>query len=140
MSHTSGLATFLKKTSGPATDLAMPSGLASAMRLGTSSPMTMLTYDTMSVMMMGEMTGAMAVSQPKPNDDIHRANGSDSVVDATADEKKPTRVMATWMVARKEPESLARSEAVLARLSPSSASWSRRGLLALTSAISDIEK
>ena len=43
VSHTSGLATFLKKMSGPATDLAMASGLASAMRLGTSSPMTMLT-------------------------------------------------------------------------------------------------
>ena len=92
------------------------------------------------MMMMGAAAGAIAVSHPKLNDDIHAANGSDRVVEATADEKKPTRVMATWMVARKEPESLARSEAVFARLSPSSASWSSRGLLAFTRAISDIEK
>ena len=43
VSHTSGLAIFLKTTSEPATILATLSGLARAMRLGTSSPTTMLT-------------------------------------------------------------------------------------------------
>ena len=110
------------------------------MRLGTSSPSTMLKYDTASVMRMGDRTGAAALSQPMPKDDIHWAKGSDRFVEATADEKKPTSVMATWMVARKLPESLERAAARAAALSPSSASWSSRGLLALTMAISDMEK
>ena len=56
----------------------------------------------------------MAESQPMPNDDIHCAKGSDRLVDATADEKKPTSVMATWIVARNLLGSLARSAATLA--------------------------
>ena len=48
--------------------------------------------------------------------------------------------MATWMVARKLPESDASSDARFARRSPSSASWSRTARLAVVSAISDIEK
>ncbi len=140
VSHTSGLAIVEKTTRERETALEMRSGLAIAMRLGTSSPITMLKYETASVMRMGEMPGAMAVSQPMPNDDIHWAKGSDRLVEATAEEKKPTSVMATWIVARNLLGSLARSAATCALRSPSSASLSSRGLRALTRAISDIEK
>ena len=60
--------------------------------------------------------------------------------EAKAEEAKPTSVMATWMVARNWPESEERSRALLARLSPSSASGSSTALLALTTAISEAEK
>ena len=95
VSHTSGEAILPKTTSGPDTILATFSVSAKAMRLGTSSPRTMLKYDTASVMRIGESTGATAVSQPIPKELIHCAKGSDRFVEATADEKKPTSVMAT---------------------------------------------
>ena len=106
------------------------------MRLGTSSPITMERYETMSVMTIGEATGATAVRGAIPNDSTH----SESVLDETVAEKKPTSVMATWMVAKKSVESVARSSARAARLSPSSASCSSVARLAVVSAISDIEK
>ena len=89
---------------------------------------------------MGEITGAIAVSGCRPNDSSQLASGSDSVLDDTVAEKKPTSVMATWMVAKKSVESVESSSALAARLSPSSASCSRLARLAVVSAISDMEK
>ena len=97
-------------------------------------------YDTMSVMTIGEATGATAMRGAIPNDSTHAVSGSESVLDETVAEKKPTSVMATWMVAKKSVESVARSSARAARLSPSSASCSSEARLAVVSAISDIEK
>ena len=110
------------------------------MRLGTSSPTTMERYDTMSVMTMGDATGATAESGAMPNDSTHAVSGSESVLDETVAEKKPTSVMATWMVARKFVESFARSSASAARRSPSSASCSSVARFAVVSAISLMEK
>ena len=67
-------------------------------------------------------------------------SGSERLVLAKADEAKPTRVIATWMVARNCSEFEARSRALRALRSPSSASGSRTARLALTTASSDIEK
>lgn len=50
VSATSGRATFWNTIRGPATVLLTRSASANAMRFGTSSPTTMLRYDTMSVM------------------------------------------------------------------------------------------
>ena len=44
---------------------------------------------------MGDRPGAMAESQPMPNELNQLDSGSDRLVEATADEKKPTSVMAT---------------------------------------------
>ena len=82
----------------------------------------------------------MSVIQSMPKPDIQRASGSERFVAAAAEAKKPTSVMATWIVARNLLGSLARSAATLALRSPSSASLSSRGLRAFTRAISDIEK
>ena len=68
----------------------------------------------MSVMTMGDATGAMALRGAMPNDSTQLVNGSESVLDETVAEKKPTRVMATWMVARKSVESAASSSAAVA--------------------------
>ena len=86
--------------------------------------------------------GATAVQMPAgaPSEMSQSASGSESVVEATMAEKKPTSVMATWMAARNWPESPESSSATLARLSPSSASCSRTARFAATSADSDIEK
>ena len=94
----------------------------------------------MSVMITGARAGAAAVSGRMPKPESHCASGSDRLVDATAEDAKPTRVMATWMVARKLPESDASSAARAALRSPSSASWSSTARLAVVSAISDMEK
>ena len=102
--------------------------------------MTIERYDTTTVMMMGEMTGATAERGSMPKLCIHDESGSESVVDDTIAEKKPTKVMATWMVARKFAESAAILRARAARLSPFSASCSRLARFAVVSAISDIEK
>ena len=140
VSHTSGRAIFWKTVSGCATRFAMPSASARAMRFGTSSPTTMERYDTISVMSTGASAGAAAVRGATPKLDSHWASGSERLVEATADEAKPTSVMATWMVARKLPESAASSAARAARRSPSSASWSSTARFAVVSAISDMEK
>ena len=92
---TSGEAIFWNTRRGPATVLLTRSGSASAMRLGTSSPTTMLRYDTTSVMNTGAITGAAADSQSMPKPCIHFARGSDRLVAAAAEAKKPTSVMAT---------------------------------------------
>ena len=86
--------------------------------------------------------GASGLQAPAgaPSEMSPAASGSDSVVEATMAEKKPTSVMATWMAARNWPESPESSSATLARLSPSSASCSRTARLAATSADSDMEK
>ncbi len=123
VSATSGAATFWNTIRGPATVLLTRSASASAMRFGTSSPTTMLRYDTMSVMSTGAKPGAITESHPTSKPDSHCASGSDRFVAAAADAKKPTSVMATWMVARNCPESLARPSARWAFLSPSSASF-----------------
>ena len=117
-----------------------PSALARPMRLGTSSPITMDTKATATVMMTGARPRAMAESGAMPKLMSHVASGSDSLVEATADEAKPTSVMATWMVASSWSESAASLIARSARLSPSSASCSSTARLAVVSAISDIEK
>ena len=140
VSATSGDAIFWNTPRGPATALLTRSASASAMRLGTSSPTTMLRYDTASVMRTGDRPGAMKASHPMPKLESHVAIGSDRFVAAAAEAKNPTRVMATWMVARSWPESLASSSARWARLSPSSASFCSSTCLTLTRAISDIEK
>lgn len=51
--------------------------------------------------------GATAVQMPAgaPSEMSQSASGSESVVEATMAEKKPTSVMATWMAARNWPES-----------------------------------
>ncbi len=137
---TSGDAIFWNTIRGPATLLLTRSGSARAMRLGTSSPTTMLKYDTISVMSTGATTGAAAESQPMPKPCIHAASGFDRLVAAAAEAANPTSVMATWMVARNLPESCASPSARAARASPSSASFCSSTCLALTKAISDIEK
>lgn len=88
------------------------------------------------------MTGASVAAMPAgmPRLTNQEPSGSDRLVAAKAEEAKPTSVMATWMVARNWPESEERSRALLARLSPSSASGSSTALLALTTAISEAEK
>ena len=68
------------------------------------------------------------------------ASGSDRLVEATADEAKPTSGMATWMVASSWSESAASLMARSARVAPSSASCSSTARFAVVSAISDIEK
>ena len=88
----------------------------------------------------GERPRATMLSGSMPKLHSQSASGSDRLVDATADDAKPTSVIATWMVARKLPESAASSLARLARRSPSSASWSSTARLAVVSAISDMEK
>jgi len=85
--------------------------------------MTMLKYDTISVIRTGAKAGAAKASQSMPNDDIHCASGSERFVAAAAEAKNPTSVIATWMVARKRSESEASSRAVAAFLEPSSASF-----------------
>lgn len=102
--------------------------------------MTIETNDTMSVMSTGARPRAIAESGAMPKPMSHAASGSERLVEATADDAKPTSVMATWMVARNASESLASSTALAARLSPSSASCSSTARLAVVSAISDIEK
>ena len=67
-------------------------------------------------------------------------SGSDKLVAAAAEAKKPIKVMATWIVARNWPESLASCKARAERLSPSSASFWSKICFALTKAISDMEK
>ena len=94
----------------------------------------------MSVMTTGEATGATAVRGATPKDSTQSVRGSERVLDETVAEKKPTSVMATWMVARKSVESVESSSARAARRSPSSASCSRLARLAVVSAISDMEK
>ena len=136
VSHTSGATTFEKPLRKPATFLETPSASARAMRLGTNSPTTMEKNETMRVMMTVAMPSAAGI--PKPTSTF--ASGSERLVAANADEKKPTSVMATWIVARNEPESAARSAARRAALSPSSASCSSTERLAVVSAASDIEK
>ena len=49
----------------------------------------------MSVMTMGDATGAIAESGAIPKDSTHFVSGSESVFDETVAEKKPTSVMAT---------------------------------------------
>ena len=68
VSHTRGFASLRNVPMGPATALAMPSASERPMRLGTSSPITMERYDTISVMTIGEATGATAVRGAIPND------------------------------------------------------------------------
>ena len=88
----------------------------------------------------GASAGASAVSGAMPKPASQRASGSDRLVEATAEEAKPTSVMATWMVAKKLPESEASCAAWAARRSPASASWSSTARLAVVRAISDMEK
>ena len=57
------------------------------------------TKATATVMMTGARPRAMAESGAMPKLMSHVASGSDRLVEATADEAKPTSVMATWMVA-----------------------------------------
>ena len=83
----------------------------------------MLKYDTTSVMSTGAKAGAAKASHSAPNDAIHCASGSDRLVAAAAEAKKPTSVMATWIVARKRSESEASSSAHAAFFDPSSASF-----------------
>ena len=137
---TKGEAIFWNTMSGPATILLTRSASASAMRFGTSSPTTMLRYDTMSVMTTGAKPGAITESHPMLKPDSHCASGSERFVAAAAEAKNPTSVMATWMVARNCPESAARPSARWALLSPSSASCCSSTWRAFTNAISDIEK
>ena len=88
------------------------------------------------------MTVASGCAMPasRPSEAIQPPKGPDRLVAANADAAKPTSVMATWMVARKSPESDARESACLARLSPSSASGSRMAFFAETTASSEAEK
>ena len=95
VSHTSGRAIFWNTESGPTTCLDTPSALARPIRLGTSSPITMDTKATATVMMTGARPRAMAESGAMPKLMSHVASGSDRLVEATADEAKPTSVMAT---------------------------------------------
>ena len=92
------------------------------------------------MMRTGARPGAIAVSGAIPNPDSQEASGSERFVEATADEANPTRVMATWMVARKLPESAASAAAFAALRSPSSASRSSMARFAVVRAISDMEK
>ena len=75
-----------------------------------------------------------------PRDSIQAPKGSERLVAAKAELKKPKSVMATCIAARKRAGCSTTSEAMAARTSPSSASWSRRTFFAVDSAISDIEK
>ena len=87
-------------------------------------------------------TGASTAlaAEGQPTETSSELRGSDRLVAANAEDAKPTSVMATWMVARKSPESDARSRASLALRSPASASGSSAARLADTRAISDAEK
>ena len=118
VAHTTGRAIFWKTESGPTTCLETFSALARPMRLGTSSPMTVEMKATASVMMTGARPRATAESGAMPKLMSQPASGSERLVDATAEDAKPTRVMATWMVARNSSESLASLTARAARRSP----------------------
>ena len=98
MSHTSGDTTREKPRRNGETDLETSSAFASAMRLGTSSPTTIETYETITVMTVG--ASALQTPAGAPSEMSQAASGSDRVVEATMAEKNPTRVMATWMAAR----------------------------------------
>ena len=67
-------------------------------------------------------------------------NGAERLVAANAEDAKPTRVIATWIVARKYPRSVAMSMTARALGSPSSTSASSAARRALTIAISAAEK
>ena len=82
---TKGEAIFWNTMSGPATILLTRSASASAMRFGTSSPTTMLRYDTMSVMTTGAKPGAITESHPMLKPDSHCASGSERFVAAAAE-------------------------------------------------------
>ena len=64
---TSGFAMVMNARTGPATAFATPSASASAMRLGTSSPMTMEKYETISVMSTVAAMPAMLAKMPLPD-------------------------------------------------------------------------
>ena len=138
VSQTRGRARAEKPLMGPATCLATRSASAMAMRLGTSSPTTMEKYETTSVMRTVAMPPATAASRPR--DARTPPSGSDRLVAANAELKKPTNVMATWMAARKVVSFSMTETAWDALASPSSLSCSSMTRLAVERAISDIEK
>ena len=66
--------------------------------------------------------------------------GSERLVAANAELANPTRVIATWIAAKKSPGFSMTSAAVAAAASPCSASCSRTTFFAVERAISDMEK
>lgn len=120
VTQTSGLTSFENAVRNPATRFETPSASDMAILFGSSSPTTIEKYDRMSVI----ATGAMPEAAPcgMPTDMSASASGSDRLVAANAELAKPTSVIATCIAARNELGSSMSADALLARLSPSSAS------------------
>ena len=123
---------------GPTTALATASEFARPMLFGTSSPMTTEKKETISVIATTAKGSARSAWTPMLISQV--PNGAERLVAANAEDAKPTRVIATWIVARKYPRSVAMSMTARALGSPSSTSASSAARRELTMAISAAEK
>lgn len=110
------------------------------MRFGTSSPTTMLRYDTMSVMTTGAKPGAITESHPMLKPDSHWRQRIGEVRGGSRGGEEPDERDGHLDGGQELPESAARSSARWALYSPSSASCCSSTWRAFTNAISDIEK
>ena len=90
---TMGFASVIKKRMGPTTALETFSALARAICFGTNSPITVETYESISVMTTTAVGCEKSEGTPMLVSQLPR--GVERLVAAKADDAKPTSVMAT---------------------------------------------
>ncbi len=136
VSQTSGLRNRSRSESGRAASSANRSGKFRARVLGTSSPAMI---EVMAMSRVTRMNAIVSAADWIGSQGMAAMASAMTALNATApmaEARKPRKVIATWMVARKRCGSSTSRWAVRAPRRPSSASWSSRVRRTVSSAIS----